>query len=105
MTAGFRYYARVGTIRLPPWPDKVPLTKGDERTVLDVALYVALLASLAVALVLPGVHSASETAAIGASKGLVATAAIVPIIALLVLLGLRDKIVFIAARSEQYIPA
>src|SRR3954471_20568782 len=32
MTAGLRYYARPGTIRLPPWPDKVPFTKGDERT-------------------------------------------------------------------------
>ena len=29
----------------------------------------------------------------------------IPVIALLVVLGLRDKIVFIAARSEQYLPA
>src|SRR3954452_19835610 len=95
MTAGFRYYARPGTIRLPPWPDRVPFTMGDERTVYDVALYVALVAALVVALMLPGVGG----------HDLVPTGAIVPIIALLIVLGLRDKVAFIAARSEQYIPA
>ena len=40
MTGGWRYYARRGTIRMPPWPEKVPFTKGDERTTVDVALYV-----------------------------------------------------------------
>jgi hypothetical protein len=32
-------------------------------------------------------------------------AAIISGIALLVILGLRDKVLFIAARSEQYLPA
>jgi uncharacterized membrane protein YkgB len=105
MTAGFRHYARPGTIRLPPWPDRVPFTHGDARTVLDVVLYLALLASLAVALALPGVQESSVIEAIGVNSGLVRPAAVVPIIALLVLLGLRDKVVFIAARSEQYLPA
>lgn len=104
MTGGLRYYARPGTIRLPPWPRRVPLTQGDARTVVDVVLYVALLASIVVALALRGVSDAGALDAIGANKGLVATAAIVPIIALLVVLGLRDKVVFIAARSEQYLP-
>ena len=57
MTGGPRYYARVNTIRLPPWPDKVPFTKGDARTRLDVALYVALIASLIVALALPAART------------------------------------------------
>jgi hypothetical protein len=105
MTGGIRYWARPGTIRLPPWPDKVPFTKGDERTLFDVVLYVGLLMSISVALALPGTHSSSLTNAVGANKGLVATAAIIPIIALLVLVGLRDKVIFIAARSEQYVPA
>jgi hypothetical protein len=105
MTAGFRHYARPGTIRLPPWPDKVPFTKGDERTVFDVALYLSLLAGVVVALVLPGTNDASVTDAIGPNKGLVAPAVIIPIIVLLVVVGLRDKVLFIAARSEQYIPA
>ena len=32
MSGGIHYYARPGTIRLAPWPDKVPFTNGDERT-------------------------------------------------------------------------
>src|ERR1700720_2756520 len=42
MTGGALYWARPGTIRMPPWPDKVPLTSGDRRTVGDVALYLAI---------------------------------------------------------------
>ena len=52
-TAGWRHYARPRTIRLPPWPETVPFTNGDERTVIDAGLYVALIASLVVALVVP----------------------------------------------------
>jgi Transmembrane protein of unknown function (DUF3556) len=100
MTGGFRYYARVRTIRQPPWPGKVPLTGGDDRTAGDVVLYVALLASLVVALVLPGVHAGAA-----APSGLVAPAAVVAVIALLIIAGLRDKTLFIAARGEQYLPA
>lgn len=105
MTGGVRYWARPRTIRLPPWPDKVPLTSGDTRTPLDAGLYVTLVAALAVALALPGGHSSSLTAAVGPNKGLVPPAAIIPIIALLVIAGLRDKTIFLAARSEQWLPA
>jgi hypothetical protein len=97
MTGGPRYYARVNTIRLPPWPDKVPFTRGDNRTKADVALYAALLASLVVALVLPGHADGPVT--------LVPRGAVYPVVALLIALGLRDKILFIAARGEQYLPA
>jgi hypothetical protein len=93
-TAGWRHYARPGTIRLAPWPDNVPLTSGDERTSVDVALYLGVLASLVVALVAPS-----------AANGRIATGAIVPIILLVVALGLRDKTFFLAARGEQYLPA
>jgi hypothetical protein len=96
MSGGPRYYARVDTIRLPPWPEKVPFTRGDNRTAVDVALYAALLVSLVVALALPGT---------GESPTLVPPAALYPVIALLVALGLRDKVLFIAARGEQYLPA
>ena len=53
MTGGVRYWARPDTIRLPPWPDKVPFTRGDRRTVADVALYLAIVATLVAALVAP----------------------------------------------------
>lgn len=105
MTGGVTYWLRRGTIRLPPWPGKVPLTGGDTRTTLDVVLYAALLAALAIAMVLPGAADLSLTEAVGANEGLIAPAALIPVIALLVVLGLRDKTVFLAARSEQWLPA
>ncbi|CRK49162.1 putative membrane protein [Rhodococcus sp. RD6.2] len=105
MTGGILYWLRPGTIRLPPWPGKVPLTSGDTRTPVDVALYAGLLATLVVSLVLPGVHTASLDAAVADNSGLVRPAAVVPVIVLLIVLGLRDKVIFIAARSEQYLPA
>jgi hypothetical protein len=105
MTGGVRYWTRPGTIRLPPWPRRVPLSAGDERTAIDVALYVALLAALAVALVLPGGVEEAITAAIGPNAGRLPGLAVVPIIVLLIVVGLRDKTIFLAARSEQWLPA
>ena len=61
MSGGVHYYARPGTIRLAPWPDKVPFTRGDERTAVDVVLYVGLLAALVVSLALPGIHTPEST--------------------------------------------
>jgi hypothetical protein len=105
MTGGWHYNAKRGTIRLPPWPRKVPFTQGDKRTSFDVLLYVLLLAALVVALALPGMHVHGIDKVLASNKGLVAPTALVAVIALLVILGLRDKVLFIAARSEQYIPA
>ncbi|EUA11970.1 hypothetical protein I546_2516 [Mycobacterium kansasii 732] len=51
---GFLYWLRPKTIRLPAWPDKVPFTGGDSRTVVDVVLYAVVLAGGAWALVSPG---------------------------------------------------
>ncbi|MGA8718036.1 MAG: DUF3556 domain-containing protein, partial [Solirubrobacteraceae bacterium] len=84
MSGGVHYYARRGTIRLAPWPNKVPFTKGDERTRVDVLLYLGVLAALVVALVLPGVHTHGIDRALASNHGLVAPAAIVAVIALLV---------------------
>jgi hypothetical protein len=111
MTGGVFYWARIGTIRLPPWPDKVPFTKGDERQAVDVALYLAFIASMVVALAMtgvnnhgfPNVHSGSADPQ--GSYGVMSTAVVVPILVLLFTVGLRDKTVYIAARSEQYMPA
>jgi hypothetical protein len=105
MTGGWHYYGRPGTIRLPPWPGKVPFTTGDERTPADALLYVLLLAALVVALALPGIHVHGIDTALPSNKGLVPPVAIVAALALLVVLGLRDKVLFIAARGEQYVPA
>jgi len=105
MTGGVLFWARPGTIRERPYR-WIPLTSGDRRTWLDVGLYVALLASLVVALVMPGVPSDSLLEKLpDNTTGLVSPALLVAPMVLLVLLGLRDKIVFMAARSEQYLPA
>jgi hypothetical protein len=89
---GILYWLRPGTVRLPPWPDKVPFTKGTARALLDVALYAGVLASAIYLLV-------SDPAA-----GRLQPAAIAVLLGCLVLLGLRDKVSFLAARPEVYGP-
>jgi hypothetical protein len=98
MTAAHRYWIRTGTLRLPPWPDKVPLTKGDERKAIDVALYVAMVVVVALGLI----HSGEQTGAAYSVVGLVPAWPFVTYIVLQILLGLRDKVAFLASRPEQY---
>ncbi|WP_064742848.1 DUF3556 domain-containing protein [Pseudonocardia spinosispora] len=106
MTGGILFWARPETIRLPPWPGKVPFTAGDRRTVFDVVLYLAILVNLLWALLAPGVPSASMSAVLpNAHGGIIEPALMFPLVALYIVMGLRDKVVFIAARSEQYLPA
>ncbi len=96
---GFLYWLRPGTIRLPPWPGKVPLTRGDTRTPLDVALYAILLVSLVWTLLAPGTGGPVTP---HGDVGLLDPVLVVPPLVALVLLGLRDKTVFLAARAEHY---
>ncbi|AUH68854.1 MULTISPECIES: DUF3556 domain-containing protein [Gordonia] len=105
MTGGALFWLRPRTIRLPPWPDRVPFTKGDSRTLFDVALYAAIVVNLVVALFLPTVHGSRLDALVPGNHGLVDPAVLYPYLAMMVILGLRDKVPFIAARSEQYLPA
>ena len=105
MTGGFLFWLRPNTIRLPPWPEKVPFTKGDNREIVDVAIYALFVINVAVAVVLPGVNSSSLNAVVPDNAGLINPVLFYPMIALFILLGLRDKVVFIAARAEQYLPA
>ncbi|WP_433202896.1 DUF3556 domain-containing protein [Nocardia sp. CA-107356] len=105
MTGGILFWARPGTIRLRPWK-WVPGTAGDRRTWFDIALYVALLVSLAIALLAPGAHSDSLSAAVPENtSGLVRPALLIAPIVLLIINGLRDKTIFLGARGEQYLPA
>lgn len=96
---GVLYWLRPKTIRLPPWGDKVPFTKGDSRTIVDVALYAIVLISAVWALLSPG-HGGSVTAA--GDVGLINPLLVIPTIVALALLGLRDKTIFLAARGEHY---
>lgn len=92
------YWLRPGTIRQPPW-SRVPLTGGDTRSAFDVLLYAALLVVTAVALFLGGT---GPDPAVGSAVGGLPVWPIVTVLALLVVLGLRDKTVFLAARGEVY---
>lgn len=93
------YWLRTGTIRLPPWPNRIPLTAGHRRGPVDVALYAALLVATLFALVSDGTGPIDAPAT---SVGLIATWKIAVVVALLAIIGLRDKIIFLAARGEVY---
>ncbi|WP_370246661.1 DUF3556 domain-containing protein [Nocardioides sp.] len=93
------YWLRPGTIRLPPWPTRVPLTRGDARTPVDAVLYGALLVALVVALCSGGTGPMPE---LGSTVGVLPTWQIAVILGLLSVLGLRDKTIFLAARGEVY---
>ena len=91
MVGGFLHWLRPGTIRQPPWPDKVPLTGGDRRSFVDVILYAGFIISCLDLLIRSGPDGfKSVTVAV--------------LLAFLVLLGLRDKVPFLAARAEIYGP-
>ena len=85
----FLYWLRPGTIRLPPWPDRVPLTRGSSRTVVDILLYAGVIASALWALT-------------ASADPLIEPTRFVPLVVLLPILGLRDKTIFLAARAEHY---
>ncbi len=104
MTGGILYWARPGTIKLPPWPDKVPGTAGATRSPLDVVLYLGCLAAYAFPLFTDGVAVANPTGYGSASYDLVDPKYLVAPIVLLILCGLRDKILFLASRGEQHLP-
>lgn len=93
------YWLRPGTIRLAPWPNRIPLTGGDRRTALDVLLYGALLVATVFALVSDGT---GPVAALDTTVGLIPPERIVVVLALLALIGLRDKVIFLATRGEVY---
>ncbi len=96
MIGGVLYWLRPGTTRLPPWPERVPLTRGTRRTLFDVALYAGLIVA-ALNLLLSGGIDASAGAA-----GRLDPVAVGVLLAFLGLLGLRDKVPFLAARAEIY---
>lgn len=93
------YWLRPNTIRLSPWPRRIPLTAGDNRTPVDVALYAALLVLLTTALFCDGTGAVP---ALGTEVGLLPAWLIWSILGVLAALGVRDKVIFLAARGEVY---
>jgi hypothetical protein len=94
MIGGLLYWLRPGTTRLPPWPEKVPLTRGTTRTILDVGLYAGLIAAALFLLLSGGGGDAAAARLDPLAVGV--------LLAVLALLGLRDKVPFLAARAEIY---
>jgi hypothetical protein len=112
MIGGVLYWLRPGTTRLPPWPEKVPGTRGTTRTWLDAGLYAGLLATAVFLLVSPGENAFASwldpvdtggilTLIVPVAKVLDPVAVGV-LLAFLAALGLRDKVPFLAARAEIY---
>lgn len=95
------YWLRPKTVRLPPWPNRVPLTKGTSRTPFEVLLYAALLIVLVVALFSDGTGPIPE---LHTEVGVLPIWQIATILGILAVLGLRDKVLFLAARGEVYAP-
>jgi hypothetical protein len=82
---GFLYFLRPRTTKLPLFPG-APIVGGGTRTWLDVALYLALVVLSVRALTAP----------------VLTTAHVLPLVALLPLLGVLDKTIFLAARAEHF---
>lgn len=83
---GFLHFLRPGTTKLALFP-KLPLLGGSTRSIVDVALYAALQLFLLRALLAPEV-----------SPDL-----LLPVCIILPILGIADKTIFLAARSEHYL--
>jgi hypothetical protein len=82
---GFLYFLRPKTTKLPVFPN-APVIGGSQRTLLDVLFYAATLGALVAALVSPEPTRMHFVAIAG----------------LVVVLGLADKTLFLAARGEHY---
>jgi Transmembrane protein of unknown function (DUF3556) len=90
------YWLRPGTVRLPPWPQRVPFTRGTRRTALDVGLYAGVVVLGIYLLFAAGVDGGAGSA------GRIPPTGIAALLGLLALLGLRDKVAFLGARPEIY---
>jgi hypothetical protein len=85
MTLGFRHFLRPGTTKLALFPG-LPILGGITRSPLDVGLYAANQLCLLYALVQPEITPAL----------------LLPTFVLIPILGVMDKTLFLAARSEHY---
>ncbi|RNL81367.1 DUF3556 domain-containing protein [Nocardioides marmorisolisilvae] len=103
MLGNVRFWIRPGTLRMAPWGRHVPGTGGDERTVGDVVLFLAVLASLVYPLAIHADLVKHVPVGTGPQE-LVPAYAFIPILVTMPLMGLRDKVIFLAGRSEQYLP-
>ncbi|MFY9917416.1 MAG: DUF3556 domain-containing protein [Mycobacterium sp.] len=93
------YWLRPGTIKLPPWPNRVPFTGGDTRTPIDTVLVWLLVVMTVIALLSDGT---GPDAGLGSAVGVIPAWKTAAVISLLIVIGLRDKVVFVAAGGAVY---
>jgi len=93
------YWLRTGTIRQPPWPGRIPVTAGDRRTPVEVVLYAALIITTLYALCSDGTGAVPE---LGTAVGVLPPWKVGVVLVILAVIGLRDKLIFLAARGEVY---
>ena len=98
---GILYWWQNDTLRVPPYPNHVPFTKGNRRTPWDSGLYKFIVFWLVMMMFLSGQQVAGLPEG---SAGVMPRWALVTYCCLIVLMGFRDKVVFLSARSEQYVP-
>ncbi len=101
------YWLRPGCLRLPPFPNHVPLTKGTRRTLVDVALALGLYGSLGYLLLSSGetITNADALAVFGdVQAGQLDPAAVAVALGFMGLLGLRDKVTFMQTRPDVFGP-
>ena len=84
---GSTYFLRPNTIKVPFFPG-VPIIGSDRRGIVDIALYVAMIGFLIRILIAPAVT----------------VELIVPLLILMPIIGLLDKTIYFAARSDIYYP-
>ena len=96
------YWWQNDTIRIPPYPNHVPFTKGNRRTPWDTGLYKLIVFWLVMMLFLSGepVDGLPGTS----TAGIMPAWPLITYAVLIGLMGLRDKCVFLASRPEQYVP-
>ncbi|WP_217136146.1 DUF3556 domain-containing protein [Leucobacter chinensis] len=121
-TGGILFWSRPGTIKLSPYK-WIPWRGGNRRTIFDVFLYWGFLFSMGLALLSPG-QTAADLPALARFQALltdpangvpswlannaesfmlIQTTPLISAVIFLCLIGMRDKIIFLAARSEQYL--
>lgn len=95
------YWWQNDTMRIPPYPNHVPFTKGTRRTPWDTGLYKLIIFWLVMMMFLSGEEVAGMPED---SAGVMPQWALVVYCVLIVTMGFRDKCVFLASRAEQYVP-
>lgn len=99
---GIIAWARPGTIRLPPWSDKVPFTAGNRRTLLDVGLYLGVLGLSLALLLSDGTATTATFSGEEVTAGRMDTTLIAILLGVWAALGLRDKVSYLCGRPEIY---